>query len=171
MVTRRATSNRPITDMEAFIDHLKPMLETYLADDVSFVSYGDTGQYLPSQFLGPRKEQRAIVALSPAYDRLLESTRVASQEHREIGVDIIGFVNVTADFKAQPVEAYGERRLAQLMRKIRVLLTQDDNVTLNGRVQYLNVGNVVWAWADRSDNAAIRGAAVEVAARVKVNRM
>jgi hypothetical protein len=157
--------------MEAFVDHLKPMLENALADDITFVSFGDTGQYLPNQFLGPRKEQRAIVALSPAYDRLMDNTRVASQEHRILGVDIIGFVNVTPDFQAQPKEAYGERRLSQLMRKIRVLLTQDENVTLNGRVQYLDVGNVVWAWADRSENTAIRGAAVEVSARVKVNRM
>src|SRR5690606_22380604 len=119
MVTTRRTAavQRPIEDTEALIDHLMPMLSHQLSNDVSNIYFGDVGVYLPSHFLGPRKEQRAVLALSPAYDRLEQ--RVASQETRLIGVDIIGLVNITPYCDASPKEAYGERQLASLMRKIR----------------------------------------------------
>lgn len=170
MSTRRPVSTRPIVDTEDLIDHLMPMLRNLLANDVTNVYYGDIGVYLPSHFLGPRKENKAVLAVSPSFDRLEEGTRVASQETRLIGVNIIGFVNITPDFKASPTEAYGERRLSQLMKKIRTFLSQQENVTLGGRVQYLSVGDITWRWMQR-DNLALRGAALEVTARVKVSRM
>jgi len=170
MVTTRRTAavQRPIEDTEALIDHLMPMLSHQLSNDVSNIYFGDVGVYLPSHFLGPRKEQRAVLALSPAYDRLEQ--RVASQETRLIGVDIIGLINITPYFEASPKEAYGERQLASLMRKIRVFLSQQEHVQLDGRVQYFDVGDISWNWMQRK-NLSLRGAALEVTARVKVSRM
>lgn len=172
MVTTRrtATVSRPIEDTEAFIDHLQPMLANYLGNEVSNIYFGDVGVYLPSHFLGPRKEPRAVLALAPGYDRVVPGTKVASQETRIIGVDIIGLVNITPYFEASPKEAYGERQLAALMRRIRVFLAQQENVDLDGRVQYFDVGDVSWNWLQRK-NLSLRGAALEVRATVKVSRM
>jgi|SRR5690606_21163267 len=168
-VFKNPVIDKPIEDTEELIDHLKFLLEKTFANDVSQIFYGDVGVYLPDQFLGPRKERRAILALSPAYDRLEEGSRTAASEVRLIGIDIIGMVDITPYFKASPKEAYGERQLSALMRKLRVFLTQRENSTLDGRVQYLNVGDVNWAWM-RRENLSIRGAALEVSARVRVSR-
>lgn len=172
MVTTRraATVPRPIQDVEALIDHLRPMLTKLLPNDVSRVYFGDVGVYLPSHFLGPRKEPRAVLALGPREDRVKEGSRVASQETRLIGVDIIGLVNITPYFEASPEEAYGERQLASLMRKIRDFLTQQENVDLDGRVRYLDVGDVTWNWLQRKD-LSLRGASLAVTAEVKLSRM
>lgn len=169
-VFRAPVTSEPIRDTEDLIDHLKPLLQNTLANDVSNIYYGDVGVYLPAHFLGPRKENRAVIALAPAYDRLVEGSRVASQESRLIGVDIIGLINITPYFKASPKEAYGERQLSELMRKLRTLLTQQSLSNLDGRVQYFSVGDVNWSWLQR-DNLSLRGASLEVSARVKVDRM
>lgn len=168
-VFRPPVMTRPIEDTEDLIDHLLPMLQTHLANDVSRVYYGDIGVYLPSHFLGPRKEQRVVLALSPAYDRLMEGSRVAHQETRLIGVEIIALVNITPYFEAQPTEAYGERQLSDAMRKIRTYLTQQANSQLDGRVQYFSVGEITWSWVQRN-NLSLRGAVCLVEARVKVDR-
>lgn len=171
VTTRRAASvPRPIEDTEALIDHLRPMLTKLLVNDVSRVYFGDVGVYLPSHFLGPRKEARAVLAISPAFDRLKPGTRVSSQEVRLIGVDIVGLVNITPYFEASPEEAYGERQLASLMRKIRVFLSQQENVNLDGRIRFLDVGDIGWNWLQRKD-LSLRGAALTVTAEVTVSRM
>lgn len=159
----------PIRDTEDLIDHLKPMLEKQFSEDITNIYFGDIGVYLPIHFIGPRKENRAVLVLAPAYDRLVEGTRVASQETREIGIDVIGLVNITPYFKASPKEAYGERQLAELMRKLRIFLTQQANVQLGGRVQYLSVNNITWSWLQR-DNLSLRGASLEISAFIKVDR-
>lgn len=170
MVARRTPAvSRPIEDTEALIDHLMPMLKNYLGSEVSQIYFGDVGVYLPSHFLGPRKEPRAVLALTPGYDRVL-GQKVASQETRIIGVDIIGLVNITPYFEASPKEAYGERQLAALMRKIRSYLSQQEHVQLDGRVHYFDVGDITWNWMQRK-NLSLRGAALEVRATVKVSRM
>ena len=170
VTTRRAPAvSRPIEDTEALIDHLMPMLKNYLGNEVSQVYFGDVGVYLPSHFLGPRKEPRAVLAITPAYDRVLQQT-VASQETRLIGVDIIGLVNITPYFEASPKEAYGERQLASLMRKIRSFLSQQEHVKLDGRVHFFEPGDITWNWMQRK-NLSLRGASLEVRATVKVSRM
>lgn len=169
-VFRAPVTSRPIHDTEDLIDHLKPLLQNHLANDVSNIYYGDIGVYLPSHFIGPRKEHQAVLALAPAYDRIIEGSRVAHQESRLIGVDIIALVNITPFFQASPREAYGERQLSDLMRKIRTFLTQQQHVNLGGRVQMFSVGDINWSWLQR-DNLSLRGAALEVTARVKVDRM
>jgi hypothetical protein len=161
--------DRPIEDTAEFIDHLKPMLEKHLANDISRVYFGDIGLYLPSHFLGPRKERRAILALAPAFDRVEPGSSTAVSESRNIGIDIIGLVNITPDFKASPDEAYGERKLAALTKKIRVFLTQHENARLDGRVSFLTVGDIRWSWMQRND-LALRGASVQVTARVRVSK-
>jgi hypothetical protein len=87
-----------------------------------------------------------------------------------IGVDIIGLVNITPYFEASPEEAYGERQLAVLMRRIRDFLTHQNNATLDGRVKTFEVGDISWNWMQRKD-LSLRGAALEVRARTKLNRM
>lgn len=167
-IFREPVISRPIEDTTDLIDHLKPFLEKLLANDVSRVYYGDIGVYLPTHFQGPRKEQRAILVLQPAYDNL--ESRVASQETRLIGIDVIGLVNITPYFKADPKEAYGERQLSEIMKKIRVLLTQLQYHNLDGRVQDMKVEDIRWSWIQR-DALSLRGASVRVEARIKVNRL
>lgn len=170
MVARRQpVIDRPIEDAVDLIDHLIPLLKKQFGNEVSNVYFGDIGVYLPSHFLGPRKDQRAILALSPGLDAPLEDGRTAAATYRLITVDIIGLVNITAEFEASPEEAFGERRLALLMRKVRTFLEQQKNINLDGRVQYLDVGAIRWNWMQR-DKLAIRGAALEVTARVRVSR-
>jgi len=160
--------SQPIQDTEDLIDHLKPLLEKILSNEVSRIYYGDIGVYLPTHFIGPRKQNQAVLVLQPAYDRLEQ--RVASQETRLIGIDIIGLVNMTPYFKANPDEAFGERQLSDIMKKVRVFLTQQENVNLDGRVQYLSVEDIRWSWIQR-DNLSLRGASLTVEVRIKVNRM
>ena len=167
-MSQRPMTSRPIQDTEDLISHLMPMLQKYLANDVSRVYFGDIGVYLPSHFLGPRKENKAVLIIAPAYDRVQQ--RVAGRETRLIGVNIIALVNITPYFQASPQEAYGERQLAVLMKKIRTFLTQQEHVQLGGRVQYFSVGDVSWRWMQR-DKLSLRGAALEVEATISVSRM
>lgn len=169
MVTNRPLVSRPIEDTKALIEHLSPMLQKVLSNEISRTYFGDIGVYLPTHFIGPRKDNRAILVLSPAFDRVVEGSRVASQETRLIGVDIIALVNITPDFRASPDEAYGERKLASLMATLRDFLSQQENVDLGGRVQYFSVGDISWHWAQR-DKLSLRGAVLEVTAKVKVSR-
>lgn len=170
MVARRQpVINRPIEDAVDLIDHLIPLLKKQFSNEVTDVYFGDLGTYLPSHFMGPRKDQRAVLALSPGIDAPEEDSRTAAATYRLITIDIIGLVNITSEFEASPKEGFGERRLALLMRKIRTFLEQQRNVTLDGRVQYLHVGAIRWTWTQR-DKMALRGAALEVTARVRVSR-
>lgn len=169
-VFRQPVMTEPIQDVDDLIDHLKPLLERHLAGQVSRIYFGDVGIYLPTDFQGPRKQNLPILVLQPAFDRLIEGTRVASQESRLIGVDVVGLINITPYFTARPEEALGERQLSELMKKIRVFLTQQSNSNLDGRVQFFSVGDVNWNWLQRK-NLSLRGASLEVSARVKVNRM
>lgn len=130
----------------------------------------DIGIYLPSSFGSSRRDQKAVIALSPAYNRLLDDQRVASFENRILGVDIITMVNITPFFSANPQEAYGERMLVNLTTAIATYLTQTENEDLGGRVQYAKVGDINWAWMARRDQA-LRGAAVSYEARVRIPRV
>lgn len=169
MSTRTPVSRQKIRDTADLVEHLKPLIERSLATDVSNTYYGDVGVYLPTHFLGPRKEQRAVVIIQPAFDDLVPNTRVASQEHRLLGVDIIGLVNITPYFKANPTEAYGESQLANVMRKLRNLLTQQALVNLDGRVEFFSIEDIRWSWVQR-DNLSLRGASLRATARIKVDR-
>lgn len=169
MVARKPAIDRPISDAVDLIDHLIPMLKNHLISDVSNIYMGDIGIYLPSQFLGPRKERRAILALVPGREAPDKESRTAASTPRVISIDIVGMVNITEDFRAAPEEAFGERRLALLMRKVRTFMEQQQNIQLDGRVQYLDIGSITWDWSRRED-LAVRQAALEVSARVRVNR-
>lgn len=126
----------------------------------------DIGIYLPQQFRGPRGDL-PVLAFSPAFDNLV--SRVANQETRLIGVDIIALVNITPYFTASPTEAYGERQLSQIIRGLRNYLTQQKHVNLDGRVRYFSVNDVKWAWLQRKD-MSLRAAALEVSVEVTVQR-
>lgn len=170
MTQREPTSKQPIKDVTELINHLKSMLDKHLANEISRSYFGDVQTYLPEHFKGPRNSERAILVFQPEYDRLEPGSRVRQQEYRDLKLTIIGFVNITGEFKANPSEAFGERRLSQVMSKIRDFLTQHENVTLGGRVMNLDVGDVTWATVGR-DKLALRGAGLEVNARVRVPRL
>lgn len=157
-------------DMDGLIDYLKDILSRQFSRDVSQIYYGDIGVYLPSSFGSSRRDQKAILALQPAYDHLEENQRVAAFENRLLGVNIIAMVNITPFFSANPDEAYGERMLVRLTTAIAEYLTQTENESLGDRVQYARVGDIDWSWMARKDQA-IRGAAVRYEARVRVKRM
>jgi hypothetical protein len=157
-------------DMDGLIDYLTVILSRRFSNDVAQIYYGDIGVYLPSAFGSSRRDQKAIIALNPAYNHLMEGERVASTEYRLLGIDIISMVNITPFFSANPSEAYGERMLVKLTTAIATFLTQTENETLDGRVQYARVGDINWTWMARKDQA-IRGAAVSYEARVRVPRI
>lgn len=157
-------------DMDGLILYLKDLLSVRFSKKVSQFYYGDIGVYLPSSFGASRKEQKAIIALQPVYNRLLEGTRTVASEDRLLGVDIISMVNITPFFKANPTEAYGEQMLVQLTTEIYKFLAQEENVNLQGRVSYAEVGDIDWAWVPKDDQA-IRGAAIAYECRVRVPRM
>ncbi len=157
-------------DMDGLIDYLLQILSRRFSNDVAQIYYGDIGVYLPSSFGSSRRDQKAIIALQPAYNHLLEGERVASVEYRLLGIDIIAMVNITPFFSANPQEAYGERMLVKLTTSIATFLTQTENENLGGRVQYARVGDINWQWMARKDQA-IRGAAVSYEARVRIPRM
>lgn len=165
-----SVSREPIRDTADLVDHLKPLIERALANDVSNVYYGDIGVYLPTHFLGPRKEQRAVVVIQPASDEVIPNTRVASAEYRMLSIDVVGLVNLTPYFKANPQEAFGERQLSDVMRKLRTLLTQHTLTNLDGRVEYFSIEDIRWSWMQR-DNLSLRGAALRAQARIRVDRM
>ena len=159
-----------IKDTADLVDHLKPLIERALANDVSNVYYGDIGVYLPTHFLGPRKEQRAVVVIQPAADELIAGSRVASMEYRLLSIDVVGLVNLTPYFKANPSEAFGERQLSEVMRKLRTLLTQHSLTKLDDRVDFFSIDDIRWSWMQR-ENLSLRGAALRASARIKVDRM
>ena len=157
-------------NMEQLIDYLIDLLSRRFSNRVSNIYFGDIGVYLPSSFTGPRRDQLAILAIQPAYNHLMEGERVAAHESRLLGVDIIGMVNITPFFEAAPQEAYGERILVRLMAEIAMFLTQEDNVTLGGRVRHTEVGDIDWAWVAKGDQA-VRAAGLAYQARVRIPRM
>lgn len=162
-------SLKNIEDSVALVDHLQALLSKQLAQDISKTYFGDIGTYLPEDFKGPRNSERAILVFQSEDDRLEDGTRTMASEYRIINVTIIGMVNITTEFKAKPSEAYGERRLSQIMSKVRKYLTQSENTTLGGRVEHFSVGDLSWATFPR-DRLMLRGAGLEVTARVRVPR-
>lgn len=157
-------------DMDGLILYLKDLLGRRFSAKVSQIYYGDIGVYLPSSFGGSRKDQKAIIALSPVYDREMAEKRTVAADYRLLGVDIICLVNITPFFQANPSEAYGEQMLVKLATEIRNFLNLEENVTLSDRVQYCTVGDIDWNWSPRQDQA-IRGAAVAFEARTRVVRI
>jgi len=157
-------------DMEGLVEHLRTILGQRFSREVSYVYFGDIGVYLPASFGGSRNDQKCIIAIQPAHDHLIEGSRVASEESRSLGVDIISMVNITPFFTASPTEAYGERILVRLTTQIAKFLTQEANVNLGDRVQTSTVNNIDWAWVAKGDQA-IRAAAVSYVARVRIPRM
>lgn len=155
--------------MDGLILYLISLLGNRFARDVSQIYYGDIGVYLPSSFGGSRKEQKCIIALSPAYNRLGDD-RVVAFEERFLGIDIICMVNITPYFAVSPSEAFGEQKLVRLATEVATFLTQEEYVNLGGRVQMTKVGDIDWAWLPKGDQA-IRGAAVAYEARVRIPRI
>jgi hypothetical protein len=156
--------------MEAVVDVLSDVLARRFGGRVSNIYFGDIGVYLPASFGGSRSTQKAVIALSPVYNYLQEGSRVAVQETRLLGIDIITLVNITPFFEAAPKEAYGERMLVSLTTEIAQFLTQEENFTLGGLVTSTEVGDIDWAWVARKDQA-LRGAAIHYEARVRISRM
>lgn len=163
-------SPKSIEDSVALIDHLQAVLGKQLAQDISKTYFGDIGTYLPEDFKGPRNSERAILVFQSNDDRLEEGTRTQASEYRILSLTIVGMVNITTEFKAKPAEAYGERRLSIVMSKIRKFLTQNENTTLGGRVEHFSVGDLSWATFPR-DRLMLRGAGLDVTARVRVPRL
>lgn len=157
-------------DMEGLIDYLSDILARRFSREVSSIYFGDIGVYLPSAFGGSRRDAKAVIALVPAYNHLLEGERVAAFESRVLGIDIVTMVNITPFFEAAPKEAYGERILVRLTTEIAQFLTQEENVNLGGRVQMVNVGDIDWAWVAKGDQA-IRAAGIAYECRVRIPRM
>jgi hypothetical protein len=157
-------------DMEGLIDYLSEILARRFSREVSQIYFGDIGVYLPSSFGGSRRDQKAVIALVPSYNHIIEGERVAAWESRLLGIDIVTMVNITPFFEAAPTEAYGERILVRLTTEIAQFLTQEENVNLDGRVQMVNVGDIDWAWVAKGDQA-IRAAGIAYEARVRIPRM
>lgn len=157
-------------DMDGLVTHLQDILGRKFQNEVSYIYYGDVGVYLPSSFGGSRRDQKAIIALSPAFNHLIEGQRVAAFENRLLGIDIITMVNITPFFEAAPKEAYGERMLVRLTTQIATFLTQLENENLDGRVAYAEVGDIDWAWVQKKDQS-IRAAGISYQARVNLPRM
>ena len=156
--------------MERVIDELAELLRRRFSNKVAHIYFGDIGVYLPASFGGSRNSQKAVIALSPIYNYLQEGSRVAAQETRLLGIDIITLVNITPFFEAAPQEAYGERMLVSLTTEIAEFLTQNENFTLGGLVSSTEVGDIDWAWTARRDQA-LRGAAIHYEAKVRVHRL
>ena len=157
-------------EMEGLIDYLITLLKNRFSNQVSDFFFGDIGVYLPASFGGSRKDQKAVIAVQPAFNYLIPNERVAAQESRNLGVTVIVMVNITPFFEAKPQEAFGERILVRLTTDIATFLTQEENVTLGGRVQWSQVGDIDWAWVARGDQA-IRAAGISFNARVRVPRI
>jgi hypothetical protein len=157
-------------DMDELIIYLQSLLEKKFSNEVANFYYGGIGVYLPSSFGGSRRDQKCVIALSPVNSKLIEGERVAISEQRHLAVDIITLVNITPFFEASPREAYGERMLVKLTSRIHEFLTHEDNVNLQGHVQFTKVGDIDWEWTGRGDQA-LRGAAIAYQARVRVPRL
>ena len=156
--------------MEELVDYLADLLGRRFSRDVSNIYFGDIGVYLPSSFGGSRREQKAVIALSPSYNHLMEGERVAAHESRLLGITVIVMVNITPFFEAAPQEAYGERLLVRLTTEVATFLTQEENVNLGGRVRHTEVGDINWTWLAKGDQA-IRAAGISYECRVRIPRM
>lgn len=157
-------------NMDGLISYLIELLGQRFAAEVSQLYYGDIGIYPPSAFLGPRREQKCVVAISPDYNRLVENDRNAAFESRLLGVNVIVMVNLTPYFEAMPKEAIGERKLVQVTTAIAEYLTLEENINLKGRVQFTKVGDIDWEWQARGTQA-VRAAAISHESRVRIPRI
>ena len=166
----------PVVEQVRFsglIQHLQEVLSRRFSSRVARIYYGDIGIYPPAVFGTSRATQKAIIALTPIYNKELENQRTAISENREYGLRIVVMMNITPFFEASPTEAYAERQLTELAEEIATFLTQQENVQLGGRVQWSSVGDIEYGWIQReSENTVqyIRAAAVEYSARVRVKR-
>lgn len=163
------TTNRDYT-MEEVIDYLMTLLYNRFSDTVSQVYFGDIGIYLPQSFGGSRRDQKAILALSPENDHPIEGSKTELYENRLVRLNIITMVNITPFFKANPEEAYGERMLVRLTTQIKNFLNEADNERLGGRVRATKVREIDWAWTARGDQA-IRAARILYEWRIQDRRM
>lgn len=152
------------------INYLKNILARRFAARVSRIYFGDIGKYPPSAFGASQGTQKAIIALDPVYNALIPNTRNAAFEEREYGLQIIVLMNLTPFFEANPEEAYAERELTDISEEIATFLTQDENLTLNGRIRSSQVGDINLKWLKR-ENQYLRAAAVSYTTRVKISRV
>lgn len=153
------------------ISYLQEILRVKFADRVNRVYFGDIGQYPPSFFQGARNTQKAIIAIAPIEQRPLPDKSTVAFEYREITVRIMVIMNITPFFDARPEEAYGERDIMRLCEDIVEFLAQHENITLDGRVQYAEVGDIDWSWMQRMQGQYLRCGAVEYMFRIKLNRV
>lgn len=156
--------------MEELIDYLMTLLANRFSDSVSQIYFGDIGVYLPQSFGGSRRDQKAIIALSPENDHPIEGQKTELYENRVQRLNIITMVNITPFFKANPDEAYGERMLVRLTTQIKNFLNEAENQRLGGRVRSTSVGEIDWAWTPRGDQA-IRAARILYEWRIQDRRM
>lgn len=156
-------------DMDGLIEYLKSIISKRFSSKIAQIYYGDIGVYLPSSFGSSRKEQKAIIVLSPSYNRLMDNERNAASEYRLLGVDIIGLVNITPFFRVDPPEAFGEKMLVTLITEIATFLTQEENINLQDHVHFTTVRDIDWSWFPKGDQA-IRGVAISYEARVRIPR-
>ena len=155
--------------MEAIIDRLSERIADRFGGEVSSIYFGDVGIYPPRAFLTPRGEQGAVVLLIPSGNKLLEESRVAVQEDRQLTIDVVVMVNLTPYFEALPIEAPAERKLVQLTAEIHEYLTQQSLADLDGLVRFSKVGDVEYVWSQRG-NLSVRAGVIKYHARVKVPR-
>lgn len=138
-------------DMVGVIDYLRQLLQQQFSGEISYAYFGDIGSYPPQAFNNDRNQPvRAVLAISPRYDRLVPEQSNAAYEVRRYGFNITLIVNILPYFEAMPDEAFGERALAMLVGKVRMFLAQNEMLTLYGRVSSSRVLEVDWEWADRS---------------------
>jgi hypothetical protein len=155
--------------METVIDRLSERIADRFGGEVATIYFGDVGVYPPRAFLLPRGEQGAVVLLIPSSNRLVEGSRVASQEDRLLNIDVVVMVNLTPYFSALPAEAPAERKLVQLTSAIHEYLTSQSLVDLDGLVRFSKVGDIEYAWTQRGD-LSVRAGVINYQARVKVSR-
>jgi hypothetical protein len=156
--------------MEEIIDYLMSLLANRFSDSVAQVFFGDIGVYLPQMFGSSRRDQKAIIALSPENDHPIEGQKTELYENRTQRLNIITMVNITPFFRANPEEAYGERMLVRLTTQIKNFLNEAENQRLGGRVRSTNVGEIDWAWTARGDQA-VRAARILYEWRIQDRRM
>lgn len=156
--------------MEEIIDYLSALLANEFSDTVSQIYFGDIGIYLPQTFGSSRRDQKAVIALSPQNDHPIDNGKTELYENRTERLNIIVMVNITPFFRANPEEAYGERMLVRLTTQIKKFLNQAENERLGGRVRSTNVGEIDWAWTARGDQA-IRAARILYEWRIQDRRM
>lgn len=156
------------------IQYLQEVLSRRFAARVSRIYFGDIGIYPPAAFGASRNEQKAIIAISPVFNRVVEGSQTAASEDREYGLRIIVMMNITPFFEASPSEAYAERQLTELSEEITAFLSQQDQLQLGGRVRWTSVGATEFGWVQRDyeqNRLYIRAAAIDYTARVKLSRV